>query len=95
MTEENKSIKVTIYQNRYRDRYWFEPVDGKPKHFKVCGKLEYWRYGGQEGEPTVDMSNLGFADPSGGPFMDKGFKFDGGVAKRIYVEGQDLFIEVE
>lgn len=82
------------YTNRYRDEFWYEPVEGEPKKFKLCGELNYWRYGGKEGQEQIDMSDLGFADPSGGPFFECGQKFAIGVIKKISLVGEDLILEV-
>lgn len=85
-------------KNRYNDEYKFEQV--KDKVYKLVGDLKHWRYGGKEGIPGVDVDDLGFADPSGGPYME----VDGAVfvdpitkkiIKKIWVEGKDLYLEVK
>jgi len=62
-------------KNRYGDEYAFEQVDENT--FTITGNLQYWRYGGREGQEHLDLSDLGFVDPSGGPFIELGMKIEG------------------
>lgn len=59
-------------RNRYGDEYWFEQVDGNV--YRLAGDLKYWRFGGKEGQDGVVFSDLGFCDPSGGPFIEVGME---------------------
>ena len=43
---------------------------------------------------NVDYKDLGFFDPSGGPFISEGFEFHGMKVKRIFVEEGKIFVEV-
>ena len=61
------------YKNRYGNEYWFKKIS--ENLYSIDGNLDWWRFGGNEGEQFVDMNNLGFADPSGGPFIAKGYVF--------------------
>jgi hypothetical protein len=36
--------------------------------------MKYSRYGGKEGQDGIDMTDLGFFDPSGGPYVAIGSK---------------------
>jgi hypothetical protein len=36
--------------------------------------MNYMRYGGREGQEEIDMNDLGFFDPSGGPYVAIGSK---------------------
>lgn len=80
-------------KNRYGNEYWFEPV-GENK-FRICGDLNYWRYGGKEGEPGVNYNDLGFVDPSGGPFITAGYGIDGRKVVNIAVVDENIVFTVE
>jgi hypothetical protein len=62
-------------RNRYGDEYTFEKVNENT--YTIKGDLKYWRYGGREGQEQMDLSDLGFVDPSGGPFIEVGMKIEG------------------
>lgn len=82
-----------MHKNRYGHEYNFEPVG--PNTYKVVGKLSYWRYGGIEGQDGITMDNLGFADPSGGPFLELGMQIEGREITRIRMTGhEEVFLEV-
>jgi hypothetical protein len=80
-------------KNRYGDEYSFEKVN--ENIYTIVGDLKYWRYGGREGQPEMDFTDLGFVDPSGGPFISIGYQIEGRVIKRISAQGEQLFFEVE
>jgi hypothetical protein len=80
-------------KNRYGDEYHFEKVD--ENLYTIVGDLKYWRYGGQEGQESVDYGNLGFVDPSGGPFISKGYMIDGRKVIRIAASVDKIYFEVE
>ena len=83
-----------MYKNRYGDEYNFEPVG--PNTYKVVGDLNYWRVGGIEGLDGISMDNLGFADPSGGPFIELGQTVEGREITRIRMtENEEVFLEVD
>lgn len=79
-------------RNRYGTEYWFEQV--APGTWAIRGDLKYWRYGGIEGQEKIDLTNLGFADPSGGPFIELGSKIKGHTVTRIRVENDELLFDV-
>ena len=81
------------FKNRHGNEYWFEPVDENT--FKICGELSYWRFGGKEGQDSVNENDLGFVDPSGGPFITEGYKIEGRSVKTISAKGEDIFFEVK
>jgi hypothetical protein len=62
-------------RNRYGDEYTFEVVNENT--YTIKGDLKYWRFGGREGQEQMDLSDLGFVDPSGGPFIEVGMKIEG------------------
>jgi hypothetical protein len=85
-------------KNRYGDEYAFNKVNENT--FTIVGDLKYWRFGGREGQERMDMTNLGFVDPSGGPFIQLGMSIDGRTIKNISVEGDldgmpNILFEVE
>jgi hypothetical protein len=82
-----------MMHNRNGVEYSFEKV-GK-NTYTIKGALEYWRYGGQEGQDRIDYNNLGFVDPSGGPFISVGYPIDGRKVVRISMAEDQLHFEVE
>jgi len=68
-------------KNRYGDEYWFEEIE--PNVYAIRGNLKYWRFGGREGTSDIDMADLGFVDPSGGPFISCGYVIEGRKVTRI------------
>jgi hypothetical protein len=80
-------------KNRHGNRYEFVKVDENT--YTIKGDLKYWRYGGQEGQDRLDYNDLGFVDPSGGPFIGIGYEIDQRKVVKIKVIGEDIFFEVE
>jgi hypothetical protein len=80
-------------KNRYGDEYTFEKVDENV--YTIVGELKYWRYGGREGQEQMDLNDLGFVDPSGGPYIALGMNIEGRKVNRIRSEGEKLFFDVE
>ena len=70
-------------KNRHGVEYHFEEIS--PGVYTIRGDLKYWRFGGHEGISGVDMTNLGFVDPSGGPFIAIGSEIEGHRIRRISV----------
>jgi hypothetical protein len=79
-------------RNRYGDFYDFEKVSENT--YKIIGDLSYWRFGGIEGQSEIDMLNLSFCDPSGGPYLEINMKLPQGVIKRIFCKEDGIFFEV-
>jgi len=75
-------------KNRYGDRYTFEKISDN--QYTITGDLKYWRFGGREGQPNMDMDDLGFVDPSGGPFIGVGMMIEQRKVVRISVDATDL-----
>jgi len=75
-------------RNRYGDEYDFVKVNENT--YEIVGELNYWRYGGKEGQDNIDFDDLGFVDPSGGPYISTGMEIEGREIVRIFVEGYDL-----
>lgn len=80
-------------RNRYGTEYHFEKVGDNV--YTIEGELTHWRYGGKEGIPGVNMDDLGFCDPSGGPFIELGYQIEGKKVKKIFVKENKLHFEVE
>lgn len=81
-------------RNRHGDNYTFEKVDENT--YTIVGDLKYWRYGGNEGEDAINYGNLGFVDPSGGPFISRGYLIEGRKITKISAVGNDdIYFEVE
>ena len=87
---------MKTYKNRYGDEYWF--VEMKPNQylFHMSGdSMKYCRFGGREMQERVDMNDLGFFDPSGGPFIAIGEKLPFGTVNRIQSVEEGIVITVE
>lgn len=80
-------------RNRHGDEYSFQKVNDNT--YTIAGDLKYWRYGGQEGQDRIDYDNLGFVDPSGGPFIGIGYRIEGRKIVRIRSSDEQLLFEVE
>ena len=79
--------------NRYGDEYTFTKIHENT--YGITGNLKYWRFGGQEGQESIDYSNIGFADPSGGPFISAGYMIEGRKVSRIFIAENKICFEVE
>jgi len=95
-------------KNGYGDEYFFEEIGKNEYRFVMKGdSLKYGRVGGKEGQSEIDMNDLGFFDPSGGPFVGIGSSifYDEikGLEKRqpplkvthIRSDGDSYIVEVE
>jgi hypothetical protein len=80
-------------KNRYGDEYRFEKVSDNT--YTIKGDLNYWRFGGKEGQEGIDDNDLGFVDPSGGPFISIGYMIEGRPVKRISSVDGEIFFEVK
>jgi hypothetical protein len=85
------------YRNRYGDTYYYEQTENE-KVFKFVmegDSMRWCRFGGKEGQDSVDMNELGMFDPSGGPYVEIGSTLCIGKVKRLYHGGENVMIEVE
>lgn len=80
-------------RNRYGNEYNFEPLTENT--YRIVGDVSYWRFGGKQGESGINDNDLGFADPSGGPFISHGYQIEGRKVNRIFLRGEDVCFEVE
>lgn len=78
-------------RNRYGEVYNFEKVSDNTYIF--VGDTRWCRCGGKDGQETIDYNDLGFFDPSGGPFITEGYPIDGKKVVNIsIVENQIQFL---
>lgn len=82
-----------MMKNRYGNTYWFESTG--PNTYTIKGDLDHWRYGGKEGQDGVNELDLGFVDPSGGPFIAAGYVIEGRPVIKISARNNELYFEVE
>lgn len=96
-------------KNRYGVEYSYVKYDDNLYRFNMAESgMQYMRYGGKERQEGIDLNDLGFFDPSGGPFVGVGSKIywdeihegvKGSmplIVKRIMDRGAEgLFVEVE
>jgi len=83
-------------KNRHGVPYDFRKITETQWEFVIEeSEMQYMRFGGREGEKQIDMTDLGFVDPSGGPFIGVGKKLPFGTVKRISCEDGKIYLEVE
>jgi hypothetical protein len=82
-----------MMRNRYGNEYTFEQIDANT--YTIKGELDYWRFGGKEGQDGIDDTDLGFVDPSGGPFISIGYMINGRPVKRISCVEGEIYFEVK
>jgi hypothetical protein len=80
-------------RNRHGETYSFELVE--PHVYRYVGNTSYCRMGALEGQETVDYSNLGFFDPSGGPFVGVGGMLNGHEIVKISSTQTGIYITVQ
>lgn len=80
-------------KNRYGNEYNFEKISEDV--YTIVGDLSYWRFGGKEGQDGIDENDLGFVDPSGGPFISPGYVIEGRKVVRISSNDRGIFFEVK
>lgn len=78
-------------KNRYGTEYEFVNLGNNT--YTITGDLEYWRFGGHEGV-EMSMDDLGFVDPSGGPFISIGYEIEGQKVTRISSNEEGIFFHV-
>lgn len=83
--------------NRYHNKLWLELVE--PDLYQLQGDLQYCRMGAKPGEDGIDYCDsgfeLGFVDPSGGPFISPGFPVGDKVVKQIMSNKAGIYLKVE
>jgi len=86
---------MKTYKNRYGVEYGFELIEPGLYRFNMDPKeMQFCRFGGKPNQEGIDNSDLGFFDPSGGPFIQVGMQLEDGTVTRIALDKNILiFIE--
>lgn len=79
-------------KNRYGNEYHFERVD--ENMYIIKGDLKYWRLGGKAGQQGVDNNDIGFVDPSGGPYISAGYLIDDKPVTNISLKDGEFYFTV-
>ena len=87
-----EKFKFTM-KNRYGFGYRFRKLTDNS--YTIEGDLDYWRFGGREGQNQMDMTDLGFVDPSGGPFISIGYVIEGRTVNHISLVDDKIIFVVE
>jgi hypothetical protein len=95
-------------KNRHGVEYSYVKYDDNLYRFNMDEEhIKYMRFGGKEGQDGIDRTDLGFFDPSGGPFVavgseiywdeiHEGTKQEPLTVTKIMDRGAEgLFVEVE
>jgi hypothetical protein len=95
-------------KNRYGVEYSYVKYDDNLYRFNMDEEhIKYMRFGGKEDQDGIDRTDLGFFDPSGGPFVvvgskiywdeiNEGTKQEPLTVTKIMDRGAEgLFVEVE
>ena len=83
-------------KNRHGVEYHYEKVsDNKFKFVMAEEDMQYMRFGGREGQDRPDLIDLGFFDPSGGPFVGIGSKIENGTVTRIMSTDDGILVEID
>lgn len=80
-------------KNRYGEVYDFELV--REGVYKFVGNTKWCRLGGKPNTEGIDNSDLGFFDPSGGPFISEGYEIKNRPVRRIFLENNEILFEVK
>ena len=89
-------------KNRNGDEFHWEKINDNEYKFVMSGtSIEYCRMGGRQGQREMDMNDLGFFDPAGGPFVGVGDEFKGAdnthrtlTVTHIRHDGENFIAEV-
>lgn len=79
-------------KNRHGNEYEFVKLNDNT--YTIKGDLTYWRFGGKEGQDGIHFNDLGFADPSGGPFISIGYIIDGKPITNISSTDEGILFNV-
>jgi hypothetical protein len=88
-----------MMKNRYGVEYSFTRVEDNIYRFNIAeSEMSVMRMGSRK-EAEIDMEDLGFFDPSGGPFVEVGSKIyldkEPLIVTRIMSREEGIFVEVE
>jgi len=83
-------------KNRDGKEYSFERVDDNTYKFIMAEEdAMYMRVGGREGQDQIDMNDLGYFDPSGGPFISIDSIIEYKRVSRIRKTEEGILMDVE
>ena len=83
-------------KNRYGKEYSFERVDDNTYKFIMAEEdAMYMRVGGREGQDQINMNDLGYFDPPGGPFIGINTIIEYKRVSRIRSTEEGIFVDVE
>lgn len=89
--KESKTLK-----NRNGKEYSFERVDDNTYKFIMAEEdAMYMRVGGREGQDQIDMNDLGYFDPEGGPFISIDSLVEDKRVSRIRRTEEGIMVDVE
>jgi hypothetical protein len=86
-------LKGENMRNRHGIEYYFEQVD--PDIYTIVGDLTDWRLGGKVGQDKIDLKDLGFVDPYGGPFITVGYSIAGRTVIGIWLDEDKVYFKVD
>lgn len=90
------SIESNTMKNRDGKEYSFERVDDNTYKFIMAEEdAMYMRVGGREGQDQIDMNDLGYFDPSGGPFISIDSIIEYKRVSRIRKTEEGILMDVE
>lgn len=85
-----------VYKNRYGDEYTWVILGENVFQFRMTGdSMQYCRYGAQEGDESLDITDLGMFDPSGGPYVTLGMTIDDKPITKLSVTLDGIRAETE
>ncbi len=79
------------------NKYIYKQVGPNTYKFVYFGNsnlMKYCRFGGKDGQSVVDMNDLGYFDPPGGPFISTGMTVLGRKITRIWVDELSIDNEI-
>lgn len=83
-------------KNRYGDEYHWEKISDNEYKFVMEGdSMKYHRYGGKDGQESIDPNDLGMFDPSGGPYVAIGSLVEGRVVEHIRSAEETFIVRVK
>ena len=83
-------------KNRDGKEYSLERVDDNTYKFIMAEEdTMYMRVGGREGQDQIDMNDLGYFDPEGGPFISIDSLVEEKHVSRIRKTEEGIFVDIE
>ena len=86
--------QTIVLQSRYRDRHRLDRIGQEDSCLYLFVPQDDWYRVGYKGD--TDDKDYQFVDPSGGPFVEKGYKFDDDhIVKKVFKHEKGIAIEME